>query len=213
MSEPTNVDENGFRVIFREELAAYRAADAGARPGCLATIANWLFWMVIGAGTVGGLAFVMFFWTAPAEPAPAQAPPTVSAPGRNITTSGGGSGGGGSQSTSSGGDSTLPDCATIANSTTACAWRSQPPTVEQAAPTPTAEAESPSVVECWVGSFYTCEELAEMGDQRATEAIEATDRFLDTETLPTADPAFVQYATEACAAAAVKSPLCPPVTP
>lgn len=89
-----------------------------------------------------------------------------------------------------------PDCATVKDTKTACTNTANTALAEPA-------------TECWQGSFYTCEELAEMGDSRAIDAVRATDKFLDTNTLPTPEPAFVEYTQSACAAASVKSILCP----
>lgn len=113
------------------------------------------------------------------------------------------SGGGG------GGAPQLPPCSTISDTTTPCTGAPGTlPQGVQAEPTPTM-ALAPAAIECWQGSFYTCEELAEMGEEKAIEAVQQTDAFVDTSTLPTPEPAFVQYATDACAAAATKSILCP----
>jgi len=121
---------------------------------------------------------------------------------------------GGAYTTSSGSAPaapSLPLCSTVQDTTTACE-QDQPAEAAQEAPTPVPPdlpTPMPGVVECWEGSFYTCEELAEMGEEKAVEAVQETDAFVDVQTLPTAAPAFVDYATNACAAAAVKSPLCP----
>lgn len=108
--------------------------------------------------------------------------------------------------------SSLPSCSTVRDTTTLCEPDSPPPApavVVEEQPTAAPVQFAPAAVECWQGSFYTCEELAEMGDERAVGAVEAADTFVDVSTLPTPPPAFVQYAQDACAAATVKSPLCP----
>jgi hypothetical protein len=111
------------------------------------------------------------------------------------------------------GGGSLPPCSSVTDTRTACQADAQgaaaPAPAAAPAVEPTAMVLAPAAIECYKGSFYTCEELAEMGDEQAVDAVQETDAFIDPATVPTAPPAFVEYATNACAAAAVKSPLCP----
>jgi hypothetical protein len=166
-------------------------------------------WMLVGAALIF-IALVLIVPSLPSGPPPTERPAITSGPiatpPRALPTPGSSGGGGMS--------GTLPDCATVTDSRTACtgAVGEMPQGGEvqeqEAQPTPTMEL-APNAIECWQGAFYTCEELAEMGEERAIEAVQAADTFVDVQTLPTPAPAFVEYATDACARAEVKSILCP----
>src|SRR5262245_39807338 len=199
--------------VTREE---YERLLALAQPrkgmGCLDTI----LWLSVGFAVMSAAVFLamQLGWTPPLLLGPGvnsvqgqEARPTPQAPARTQPPAPGGSG----YTTRSApivvsGDP-LPNCSSVADTTTACVRdtaQQQPAEVT----TKTLDL-APPAIECYKGSFYTCEELAEMGDNQAVDAVKSTDAFLDTSAIATPEPGFVDYATQACAQAAVKSPLCP----
>lgn len=192
------------REEYQQLLALAQPKKRGG--GFFAAALNFITWLLICVGAAGGIAFVLFlktdlFMVDGAAPQSTSAP--AATPPRTIPTPG--TSGDGEAPTPS-----LPDCATVTDSRTACAGAvGELPQGQAEEATPVPLELAPAAVECWQGSFYTCDELAEMGDEQAIEAVQATDAFIDPATLPTPAPAFVEYATDACAKAETKSILCP----